>query len=367
MKQCFSGRMRVGGVTKGIFLALGLMCAGCVIQLDEQAPGGTSSQATQPKATNSARPNGKGSGSNSGASDASGTASTDSQDSAPPLENSIKDRLASETRFAQLYSALAFVDLLDELDRAGSWTLFAPSNAAFEKLPEKVKQSLATDKQAMRELLLNHMLAEGRSHETLLTASSYASRAGFPLLSGASPEGDAVMRSSGTAKVGRRDLQTSNGVIHEVDGLLLPPKFNLWELIADSEEFSEFETLAQAASLGSQIAAANELTVFVPSNQAVDEFAQRIGSSAFDALLRDPATLKGVLEQHMHAGYRSLDDIGLQEDLPSLVSGAPLRFRVAAAPFAPRTVNGRRLSAAEVKVAKNGLIIVVEGTLHDGP
>lgn len=363
MKQRFDRAERAVGGWGGFILAVGLICPGCAIQLGEETPGG--SEATKGVSTSSARPNANGAGAST--SDSSETTATNSQGSAPEVENSIKDRLARDTRFAQLYSALAFAELLDELDRAGSWTLFAPSNAAFEELSEKAKLELAADKQAMRELLLNHMLPERRSHERLLSASSFASRAGYPLVSGVSPQGDAVLRSAGTGTVGRRDLLTGNGVIHEVDGLLFPPKRNLWELVGDNDEFSEFKRLAEAAKLGSQLASAKKLTVFIPSNQAVNDFAQRIGSSAFDALLLDASKLKDVLDRHMHADYRSLDDIGLQEDLPSLVAGAPLRFRVDSAPFSPRTVNGRKVSAAEVKVAKNGLIFMVEGTLHDGP
>ncbi len=78
----------------------------------------------------------------------------------------IASHLSSDPEFDVLYSALEQVNLASELENEdGSYTIFAPTNAAFEQLPDDELESLLEDNEALEQLIKNHMPEEhiGRS------------------------------------------------------------------------------------------------------------------------------------------------------------------------------------------------------------
>lgn len=96
----------------------------------------------------------------------------------------IAGHLSSDPDFDILYSALDQVGLTSELDdEDGSYTLFAPTNAAFEQLPDDELESLLEDDEALEELLKNHMPEEqlGRSEIEDLDGDTLAVRSGQEL------------------------------------------------------------------------------------------------------------------------------------------------------------------------------------------
>jgi transforming growth factor-beta-induced protein len=120
--------------------------------------------------------------------------------------------------FETLLAAVEAAGLGDALTADGALTVFAPTDAAFAALPEGALEALLEDREALTAVLTYHVAGER------LSASEVVSRSAIQTLNGASlsvrVEGDAVW--VGDARVVATDVETTNGIIHVIDAVLLP-------------------------------------------------------------------------------------------------------------------------------------------------
>ena len=147
------------------------------------------------------------------------TASTSMAATAPPT---IPELAVSAGRFNTLVAAVGAADLGGALSSEGPFTVFAPTDAAFAKIDKDTIAFLLTDagKPQLQRILKNHGVAGRLDAATLVGQSEVETLAGttLPLQAarGRLFVGDAVVESA--------DLIASNGVIHVIDRVLLPPK-----------------------------------------------------------------------------------------------------------------------------------------------
>ena len=111
--------------------------------------------------------------------------------------------------FSTLLTAVKAAGLSALLDGDGPYTLFAPTDAAFEKLPEGALQELLSDKNKLAALLKYHVVLGRVSAAEILSSKSLETASGQNL-----PTTD--------LGVVRADVRARNGVIHVVDEVLLP-------------------------------------------------------------------------------------------------------------------------------------------------
>ena len=120
--------------------------------------------------------------------------------------------------FETLLIAVEAAGLGDALTADGALTVFAPTDAAFDALPEGALEGLLADTDALAAVLTYHVAGER------LTAADVVARTEIMTLNGASlgvrVEGDAVW--VGDARVIRTDVEATNGIIHVIDAVLLP-------------------------------------------------------------------------------------------------------------------------------------------------
>lgn len=110
--------------------------------------------------------------------------------------------------------------LADDLSGKGAFTVFAPTNAAFAKVPKATLATLGKDRAALRRVLLYHVVA-GRVPAAKIVSLRSAKTLAGPALPIAAR--GTTVRVAG-AKVAAADLRASNGVVHVVDRVLLPPR-----------------------------------------------------------------------------------------------------------------------------------------------
>jgi len=148
------------------------------------------------------------------------------EDDAPAMTQdslTIVDIAVSDARFTTLVTALDSTDLVSSLSEDGPFTVFAPTNEAFEALPDGALEDLigAEDKSELESILLYHVvegstmsgdLSDGEQMVTTLQGDS--------LTIEVSDEGVMV----GDAQVVEADIEAANGVIHVIDGVLMPPE-----------------------------------------------------------------------------------------------------------------------------------------------
>lgn len=132
---------------------------------------------------------------------------------------SIAQIASSDGRFSTLVTALQAAELVDTLNGPGSFTVFAPTNAAFAKLPAGTIDAVLADKDLLTTILLYHVLG-GKA-----LASDVAAQSSLNMLAGGSVSvtvNDDGVFLNGDTKIVLTDIQANNGVIHVIDTVLLP-------------------------------------------------------------------------------------------------------------------------------------------------
>lgn len=139
----------------------------------------------------------------------------------------IVDVAAGNEDFETLVAAVTAADLVETLSSEGPFTVFAPTDAAFEALPEGLLDALLLpeNKDALTSILTYHVLA-GEVMAADVTAGDVETVEGSTLT--LATEGG-VMVNEATVVIA--DVDASNGVIHAIDGVLVPPSVDVDALL----------------------------------------------------------------------------------------------------------------------------------------
>ncbi|MFN3872197.1 MAG: fasciclin domain-containing protein [Ignavibacterium sp.] len=121
--------------------------------------------------------------------------------------------------FKTLATALTEAGLIETLQGKGPFTVFAPTDDAFAKLPKGTVEALLKDKEALKKILLYHVVS-GNVMSSAIIKSNEASTIEGSNLKITVKDGNVMIND---AKVIKGDVKASNGVIHIIDTVLLPP------------------------------------------------------------------------------------------------------------------------------------------------
>ncbi len=122
--------------------------------------------------------------------------------------------------FATLLKAATAAGLVETLQGDGPYTVFAPTDDAFAALPAGTLDSLLADPAALKQILLYHVVAGKVTADQVVKLTSADSVAGQPI---GIKVNDGSVYLNDTAKVVAADVLASNGVIHVIDHVILPP------------------------------------------------------------------------------------------------------------------------------------------------
>jgi len=137
---------------------------------------------------------------------------------APAALKDIVDTAVEAGSFTTLVTAVEAAGLVDTLKGEGPFTVFAPTDAAFAALPEGALDGLLADIPALTDVLLYHVVSGKVMAADVVNLSSATTVQGSDLT--ITVEDGAVMIND--ALVVTADIETSNGVIHVIDAVLLP-------------------------------------------------------------------------------------------------------------------------------------------------
>ena len=141
---------------------------------------------------------------------------------APASEAATPSIAAVATKTPQLSTLLMLVKkagLAGTLSNPGAYTVFAPTNAAFAKVPKATLDSLAKNPAALKRVLLYHVVAGKVPAAKVVTLRSAKTLAGPTVR--IRVMGKTVRINSAT--VTRADVKASNGIVHVIDRVLIPP------------------------------------------------------------------------------------------------------------------------------------------------
>ncbi|WP_412029391.1 fasciclin domain-containing protein [Deinococcus yunweiensis] len=270
--------------------------------------------------------------------------------------NTLYDVLVSDDRFSTLRDLLSDAGLTEQLT-ANEYTIFAPTNAAFEALDQEQLALIASDPDTLRKVLLYHVVAGKQTGEQLAAVKQVSSAEGSSI----DVSSDGTTQTVGTGKVEGAPIAADNGTIFVIDKVLLPPNLvipaapaaaapatdtaaaapaapatttdttatpaapattttpapatttttpapattttatatpaNLVEVLQGMPQYSTLVSLIQKAGLVETLSS-GDYTVFAPTN---DAFA-KVPQATLDMLNADPAKLRQVLLFHVVTG-----------------------------------------------------------------
>lgn len=135
-----------------------------------------------------------------------------------PSGQTIVENLVEQGNFTTLVAAVTAADLVDTLNSAGPFTLFAPTDAAFAKLPEGTVAALLDDIPTLTDILLYHVISGAKVESSMVSAGEVTMANGDMATLGT--DGGVTIENANVTGV---DWQSSNGVIHIIDTVILPP------------------------------------------------------------------------------------------------------------------------------------------------
>lgn len=140
-------------------------------------------------------------------------------DDSKKASKDIVDTAIEAGNFKTLAAALTEADLIETLKGEGPFTVFAPTDEAFAKLPEGTVESLLGDKKALTNVLLYHVVSGKVMAKDVVNLNSAETVQGSSVKIKV-VDGKVMIND---AQVTIADLETSNGVIHVIDTVILPP------------------------------------------------------------------------------------------------------------------------------------------------
>jgi transforming growth factor-beta-induced protein len=251
--------------------------------------------------------------------------------------------------FSTLISALTTANLVDTLKGTGPFTLFAPTDAAFDALPTGLLDKLLANTTALTEVLTYHIVS-GK-----LTANDLTSQTNVTTLQGGSLP---IATGQGAPKIGpatitKTDIICTNGVIHVIDTVLIPN--NIMNILQTAQYYglSTFVTTVQTANLTSLLEGAKQYTVFPPTNSAFEAL-----PSGTLAALADQKALADVVTYHVVSGRLLAADLVGVTTLTT-VQGEKLAITSTAG---GAKVNGANIIRSDIECT-NGVVHVVDAVL----
>jgi transforming growth factor-beta-induced protein len=284
--------------------------------------------------------------------------------------------VATNAGFTALVAAATKAELVPALtNESVSLTVFAPTNAAFNSLAVSLgfadagAMVAALDGPTLAKLLTYHVLPTRQDAAALVAGgTTQPTLYAFP---GTTPATLAVGTTSGVkltdavlnqASVTSADVAASNGVIHVIDKVLVPPGvFNLVQMAQANPTFSVLVEAVLAADLAETLSGPGPFTVFAPTNDAFVAALGELGVTKA-ALLADPG-LPGILTYHAVASkLLAADVVALSK--PAIVSTVQGASFSVGADLGLTDGRGRiaMLLATDV-VASNGVIHVTDKVL----
>nr|XP_032634434.1 periostin isoform X1 [Chelonoidis abingdonii] len=202
-----------------------------------------------------------------------------------PVGNTIQEFLEAEDDVSSLRAAAITSGVLDTLGKPGHYTLFAPTNEAFEKLPRGVLERIMGDKVASEALMKFHILNTLQCSEAIMGGAVYETLEGSTIEVGCDGESLTV---NGVEMTNRKDIVTSNGVIHLIDHVLIPNSAKQVIELAGDQQTTFTDLLAQLG-LTSSLRPEGQYTLLAPLNGAFSD----------DTLRMDLRLLKLIMQNHI--------------------------------------------------------------------
>jgi uncharacterized surface protein with fasciclin (FAS1) repeats len=279
----------------------------------------------------------------------------------------IVDTAVAAGSFSTLAAALTAADLVDTLKGKGPFTVFAPTDEAFAKLPKGALDDLLKpeNKAKLAGILTYHVLSGEvmASDVTTMDGKTAETVNGASIAIGVKKGVVTVDK----ATVVTTDIKSSNGVIHIIDSVMMPKEDDVVEAVEEvalvdivdtavaAGSFSTLAAALTAADLVDTLKGKGPFTVFAPTDEA---FA-KLPKGTLDDLLKpkNKAKLAGILTYHVLSGEVMASAVTTMDgETAETVNGASVAIGVKKGVV---TVDKATVVTTDIKTS-NGVIHVID-------
>ncbi len=232
----------------------------------------------------------------------------------PP--NTVVDVIIGSADHNTLEAAVGAAGLVNTLNGAGPFTVFAPTDAAFAALPAGTVEALLADPQgALTQVLLYHATSETVTSDDIIEFYS-----DFPYLQMLNEKTITFKVTSegvfiNNAKVTVADIETDNGIVHVIDAVLIAPDSTIIDVVRNSSSHTILETLLDEAEFSFPLEGFGPFTLFAPTDAAISA----LPGELIQQLLNDPGLLEDVLAYHVAGGQALSTNLSNEQVIRTLL------------------------------------------------
>lgn len=266
----------------------------------------------------------------------------------------IVDTAVAAGSFNTLVAAVKAAGLVDTLKSKGPFTVFAPTDEAFAKLPAGTVESLLKpENKAKLIAILTYHVVPGS-----VMAADVVKLSGAKTVQGQQVDikvADGKVTVDG-ANVVKTDIETSNGVIHVIDSVILPSDKDIVDTAVGAGSFNTLVAAVKAAGLVDTLKGKGPFTVFAPTDEA---FA-KLPAGTVESLLKpeNKDKLIAILTYHVVPGQVFASDV-VKLTSAKTVNGKAVKVKVSDAGV---MIDGAKVVATDID-ATNGVIHVIDSVI----
>jgi len=270
----------------------------------------------------------------------------------PSATDTIVDIALANPEFSTLVTLLSSAGLVETLQGDGPFTVFAPTNDAFAQLPSSLVKTIVDPKNInqLTDILLYHVVSGNAVADSLREGQKVVTVEGSTVSVSLHPI------SINNVLVTVKDVLASNGVVHIIDSVLVPPTIgSIMDIIKSDDTFSILASLVDAAGLTSTLEGDGPFTLFAPTDSAFEN----LPDDVIKALKDDDALLANVLTYHVVPSKVLSSD--LEKGLKVETAFANNFIKVTS--LHPPTINKNAHITSYDILASNGVIHVITSVL----
>jgi uncharacterized surface protein with fasciclin (FAS1) repeats len=264
----------------------------------------------------------------------------------------VVDVIVNSPDHTTLEAAVIAADLAGTLSGTGPFTVFAPTDAAFNALPAGTVDALLNDIPALTNILLYHVVGATALSTDLSDGQMVMTLQGSDVTVTLS-NGNVFINN---AQVTVADIAASNGVVHVINAVLLPPvpSNTVVDIIVNSPDHNTLEAAVIAADLAGTLSGDGPFTVFAPTDAA---FAA-LPAGTVEALLGDIPALTNILLYHV-VGATALSTDLSDGQMVMTLEGSDVTVTLSNGNV---FINDAQVTVADI-VASNGVVHVINAVL----
>jgi uncharacterized surface protein with fasciclin (FAS1) repeats len=271
-------------------------------------------------------------------------------------QNSVVDIIVNSPDHDTLEAAVIAAELADDLSSPGPFTVFAPTDAAFAALPSGVIDELLLNPTGdLAQILLYHVVSGLALSTDLFNGQTITTLQSNDVTVTIDTSGVFI----NNAQVTVADIVATNGVVHVIDAVLLPPPpqptYTILDIVATSPDHTTLEAAVIAAGLTDELSGPGPLTVFAPTDAA---FAA-LPAGTVEYLLANIGELQNILLYHATSGSVLSTDLTNGQQISTLTFFPPLVVTIDTAGV---FINNAQVTVADI-IASNGVVHVIDAVL----